>query len=619
MKWVFIVFFVYCISLFFRAERISGAVVERFVAGFLPSNIVFHCKSASFGFRHGLYFRALKIYDTLRHDPVSPVFAADSVSIAFFERYVKVVKARMPRLHDSYYEPGPYAEPLGDREIDFKLPSLPEFTLDLDRPSILGVEPERVTAQVFSRADRLKLMGIHIDWSGRDRDLALNGMCRVDLAKRRVFGKVHGLATQSQIRPLLVALDLPTVLQYMDAFTGVTVPVQASCAWNVNLVDNDLRLDLDLHPTLGAYNGVPMSQADGKISVHTSFPLRNGVRCMDYTVTIGPLVAYDNKDRSLSGQVVINGTGGSGGEDDVVYLDFDATSELLKDDLLGIVDCLNDGALDCLKCETPPVLRLRGTLATDAAHQHNNNILGAVTLKKGSFLGVNLADATTGFAYVGDKVTFFDASAQGRDGGVIAGMAQLSFPDMDPERATFSVDVVYGGGNIGELADILQMDVGDRNGDVECEMRLSGPLSTNFTERLSGNGHIKVTNGHLAQLKLFMGLTELLAKEVPGVEKVVNQSEASATFLIEDGVVRSRDILIEGSLFSISARGEYDIPRDMLDFTVRVEIMRKDSVLGKYLIRPILWPFTKLLLEFKVIGPLDDPKWTYISVLDRII
>ena len=242
-----------------------------------------------------------------------------------------------------------------------------------------------------------------------------------------------------------------------------------------------------------------------------------------------------------------------------------------------------------------------------------------MTLKKGSFLGVNLADATTGFAYVGDKVTFFDASAQGRDGGVIAGMAQLSFPDMDTERATFSVDVAYGGGNIGELADILQMDVGDRNGDVECEMRLSGPLSTNFTERLSGNGHIKVTNGHLAQLKLFMGLTELLAKEVPGVEKVVNQSEASATFLIEDGVVRSRDILIEGSLFSISAKGAYDIPRDMLDFTVRVEIMRKDSVLGKYLIRPILWPFTKLLLEFKVIGPLDDPKWTYISVLDRII
>ncbi len=120
-------------------------------------------------------------------------------------------------------------------------------------------------------------------------------------------------------------------------------------------------------------------------------------------------------------------------------------------------------------------------------------------------------------------------------------------------------------------------------------------------------------------MKLFMGLTDLLANEVPGVDKVVDQSEASATFTIEKGVVRSRDILIEGALFSISARGEYDIANDSLDFVVRVELMRKDSILGKYLIRPVLWPFTKLLLEFKVAGSLDDPKWKYISVLDRIM
>jgi len=72
-------------------------------------------------------------------------------------------------------------------------------------------------------------------------------------------------------------------------------------------------------------------------------------------------------------------------------------------------------------------------------------------------------------------------------------------------------------------------------------------------------------------------------------------------------------------LFSISAHGEYSIPQDNLDFTVRVQIMRKDSILGKYLIRPILWPFTKLLLEFRLEGPIENPKWDYISVLDRIM
>lgn len=57
----------------------------------------------------------------------------------------------------------------------------------------------------------------------------------------------------------------------------------------------------------------------------------------------------------------------------------------------------------------------------------------------------------------------------------------------------------------------------------------------------------------------------------------------------------------------------------MLDFTVRVTLLKNESLLGKFLIRPILWPFSKLLMEFKVTGGLDAPRWEYISLLDRIL
>ena len=40
--------------------------------------------------------------------------------------------------------------------------------------------------------------------------------------------------------------------------------------------------------------------------------------------------------------------------------------------------------------------------------------------------------------------------------------------------------------------------------------------------------------------------------------------------------------------------------------------------MGK-LLHPITWPFTKLLLEFKTKGPLDDADWEYISIIDRIL
>jgi hypothetical protein len=59
--------------------------------------------------------------------------------------------------------------------------------------------------------------------------------------------------------------------------------------------------------------------------------------------------------------------------------------------------------------------------------------------------------------------------------------------------------------------------------------------------------------------------------------------------------------------------------KDDLDFVVRVRFMRDDSILGKYFIRPITWTFSKLLMEFKVTGSLDEPKWKYISIVDRVL
>ena len=42
--------------------------------------------------------------------------------------------------------------------------------------------------------------------------------------------------------------------------------------------------------------------------------------------------------------------------------------------------------------------------------------------------------------------------------------------------------------------------------------------------------------------------------------------------------------------------------------------MKKESVLGKYLIQPVLWPFTKFLTEFEVTGKARDPKLRNTSV-----
>ena len=612
VKWFFIVFLIYLASLFFHSVNIPGGWIEDLCQSHMPSNLVFHCESASFGFGSGIKVKDLRLYDVERKNSSEPVFSAEFVAIRVFSRIVRISGATFPRLQDSYYEEGGYAEPLGYGDWGVRFPKLPKFRLELLHPHILGASPDFVRALVICRPMKLLCSEMHLVWDGAKRPIELDGYCEVNLETKRVHGIVRGEATQAKIRPLIDVLDLPLVLEYMDSFTEVEKNVPASCAWDVDLGSNEFTLDLDLHPELGKYNNVAMSRADGSIGLHVSFPLREGVRCMDYETTIGPLSAIDNKGRSLKGKVVVRGVG------DVAHIHFDAESSLNEVDLMNIVDYLNKGELECLKCETSPALTVSGVLAADVEHQLDNDLHGTVAFAKGSLFDIPLYDASSEFAYIGDKVYFSRARASGKQGGKVVGSAQLAFPGLDPDKATFSLEMSYTKGSVAEIADFLSFDAGDRHGDVEGELSAKGPIGTNALERLNGKGWAKIKDGHIAQMKLFMGLTNRLASEIAGIDRIVNQSEASCTFTIENGIFKSDDILIEGSLFSIAATGTYDMVNDNLDFVVTVQLMKNESALGKYLIRPIMWPFTKLLLEYKATGPIDNPSWDYISVIDRI-
>ena len=603
------VFFVYLVSLAFRQEHIPASWIEGAVASVAPTNLVFHCESASFGFRQGLRLSGVKVYDLARSNSLESAASAEVVSVRPLRRLVRIVGAKFPRLHDSYYDLNSFPEPLGDGKIGFSFPRLPEIRLVLERPEILGVAPERVTARVRMRPRRLDFESIRLEWRDCDRKMGLDGSCGIDLDAKRVRGSVRGLATQGQIRPMIVALDVPVALPYMDGFTGVSQPVPAGCSWDVDLSDCSFVLDLDLHPLLGRYNGVPMDRADGTISLHVTFP---GQR-MDYETRIGPVSARDKKGRRLDGQITVRGEAGA------VTLHFDGSSDLPLKDVLAVIDYLNDGTLDCLRCDEPPSVSVKGVLAAETGRQAVNDLRGHVGFSSGSLFGVRMKDARSDFAYVGDTVSFTNASARGPHGGRAEGFAAISVPGLDPERSTFRLDIRYEGGTMDELEDALSTDFGDRHGKVAGRVWLNGPVSTNLLPRLCGGGVVKVSGGRLAQMKLFMGLTELLAREVPGVDRVVNQSDGSCEFSISNGVFRSDRIGVEGAVFSITGKGAYDMVRDNLDFLVRVQLMRDDSVLGRYLIRPITWPFSKLLMEFHVGGKIDAPEWKYISVLDRML
>ena len=492
VKWTFIVFCVYLGSLFFREERLPGKWVERIVDGRLPPGLTVHLDEVSFGFRHGVHIQDFRLYDSSQSDALTPVVSAGSIGYYPFSRRLRIRGLKYVRLPDGYYKPGNHDR---NERVEAKLPEFGGLSVTLIRPNVLGICPELLTFDVESSLTRIDFKNAHLVWPDRDARMEVNGFCSVDLDRQEVYGEIRGLARQAHIRPLLVSVDVPVALPYMDGFTDVPEPCPSWCAWKVDLVRSDFDLWLELHPVLGKYNTVPMRRADGKIHLHNY--TRNN--CLNYVTTVGPISGTDVEGRYLDGTVVITGT-----------------------------------------------------------NNHNTVTVNAKSSQP-------LADVLKIGGFAGDYVG------------------------------------------------------GDVFGESECGLKFDFPraMSNNY-EVLNGSGHVVVKNGRLMRMKGFRGLIDAMPSIAPAITWFSDSTQASGDYVIENGVVRTDNVYIEGTLFSIKMFGWLDTVKNEQDFTVRVQFAKSDSMVGKIL-HPLTWPFTKLLLEFRLTGSPDEPKWKYVSVIDRVV
>ena len=614
-----------CVFLFCFEHRLPDSVVESICERLSGDDLLLRVDEVRVRFPRKLVLRRVRVFDRSKAR-AKPMLSASSVKVRLSPgalpwssrrilKKVEICDLSYPRLPDGYYIPDSVEFPgqpdfkEKNEPIVFDFPELDPFDVVLVRPNILDCTPARV--ELFGvRATRRKLSApkIELDWPDTDQVMSIKGELAVDLDAQKIHGGVHGQARQANIRPLLGALEVDKAFPYIDGWTGVTVPVDAGCRFDVNLRNNDLHIYLDLHPTGGAYNRVAMKSANGVVDVRVY--VRDTYQ--NARIVVGPVAAATADGKGLDGTIIYENV------NDIGYVNFDVTSTTSLSNALAVADVMNDGTLDCLQPETPPHVSLRGVLAVDPAHAATNNLVGNVSFDRGTIFSVPLVNASTSWALKGTEVTFSNARAAARHGGVITGSGRISVPDFKQDNATFEVKVDAQHLSLEDLANVFSFDLGDRRGAVEGNVHITGPLQTNLTERVNGSGKISCKHGHLAQLNLFAGLTDLMAKRVPGIASLVTQSQGSLDFTITNGVFRTENLLVEGKVFSIRGSGTYSIPADQLDFKVRVQLLRNDSILGK-LTNPVMWPFSKLLMEFQLFGSLGKPDWKYVSVLDRLL
>ena len=623
------------VAVSFFEQKVPEWALERISAKLSSPQFTVRIDTASFRLTRGIRLDGVRVLDRKKVQ-AKPFISAGRVDVNLalgripwrMERMVReitVTGLSFPRLPDGYYIPDSIEFPGQPdfREVnvplDVDFPRLSSFRLVLIRPDVLSVRPERVTVEsVVSYPKLLRLSGIFIQWPDIDVQMALDGDTTCDLYAQNIRGSVHGQARQPNIRPMLGTLDITNCDQFIDAFTGVATPVDATCQFDVNLMNNALHIFLDLHPTGGSYRGVPFKDAHGLVDVRVF--VRDTYQ--NARIVVGPVAANFPGGRTMEGTVIYENT------NDVGYVTFDVRSTVSLSNALAVADVLTDGTLDCLQPETPPEITLKGTMAVDPAYAATNDLAGTIGFLRGTFFSVPLKNARSDFRVKGTEVTFVDARANSPSGGELSGGGHVSFPGFDWDKSRFGIKVVGRKLSLEDVGNVFGMDPGARRGNLTCEVELNGPLGNDIVPQLKGKGHTAVTEGNLASLNLLSGLFDAMEK-VPGLGQLVNQSraatgitisESSMSFTLADGILRSDNVEFRGGIFTITGKGTYDIVKDKMDFAVRVKIVKDDSLLGM-LKNPVLWPFSKLstvLFGFRASGSLKDPSWKYdTAILDR--
>lgn len=151
-----------------------------------------------------------------------------------------------------------------------------------------------------------------------------------------------------------------------------------------------------------------------------------------------------------------------------------------------------------------------------------------------------------------------------------------------------------------------------------CDIELAFPDDMKSLADLRGRGHVEMREGQILKMRDFSGLLELLSSYIPGFSAITDATQITGDFVVENGRIRSENTLIEGSALSIRMEGYCDFLKDELNFTVRAQFVRSESSLSSFF-HVVQWPFSKLLLEFRLTGSVEEPHWSYVSVLDRVM
>ena len=587
------------VFLYVLERNVPAPLVRRLSTEISSDDYLVRIDRATYSLKNGLHLYHVKAFPKRVAD--SALISVDEITleVALEPRLPMHERLRGVTLSNLSMPALPPRHPEKKDKTDPAIPDLPPFPLTILNADVLGIKASRLTASVDLADKRIAVTEVAILWPDKAFAMSVAGFVTVDYTKRLVSGYAKGQAFPENIVPLLSVLRARAAIHQINCFSKVERPVNADVTFDVNIDTRDIALALNLDVGPCAYRGVPMKYAKGPLTVYDTNNLT--------TAVVGPLQS-ESSTGPFAGKLVYRQENDS--------LELDASAAMDQQQLLDIINILNKGELKPLRCNTPVQVSAKGVLALESTSTATNALTGHVAFSNGEIFNLKVTGMTSDLSIKGYTARFDNVSGATASGGKLSGDIEFFFPSYAATSTLFTTHVSVSDTELSDLARAFNV-TNALVGQVFGNVTLSGRANNRTVASLSGEGNVRIRDGLLHRMRLFAGFTDYLARTIPGISALVNQSSGSMDFIIRDGVLRTDTLLIEGDIFSIQGKGSANLETDALDFVVRANLFKQKTIAGR-ITHFVTLPFTRLLLEFKLYGTRDNPEWSYANIIERI-
>jgi hypothetical protein len=334
----------------------------------------------------------------------------------------------------------------------------------------------------------------------------------------------------------------------------------------------------------------------------------DGFLSVNFSPTSG-VVSVDNITIGIDERVVVGGFAFDGKRDVVTYR---AISDADPKAFFQMVGLFGKDAME--NWSFPGVTRFisEGVVDFEKSDGNDTRVLAEIE-SSGMGIGRLVADTCRFNVNMnGSTCRFTNIEGTIWDGRFVA-RSDIVFAE-DEDVLTFGCAV--DDGDFSKVVESLSAEPNNMKGKFSVEMDGRFLLSSNIMDTLTAAGRMSVADGKVFELPIFGGLTEIMAKIIPGLDFVIAQSDMKAEFKVKDGGVSSEKISIVGDVLSLEADGTAGFDGE-LDFAVQLKLMNEHTVVAK-LVRAVTWPISKLM-EFRLKGNGDDVQWYPINFSSELL